>query len=107
MSKSIRFLTDRGFENLITDIQTRNNFEVNANSGNVVRLGKENSDIVFCNRNDKSITIANLAYKIWYEKGIRFKALATESLETALTRKTVFKKLEYVNLILDEFESAK
>ena len=47
MSKSIRFLTDEGFENLIKDIQTRNSFEVNANSGNVIRLGKENSDIVF------------------------------------------------------------
>lgn len=107
MSKSIRFLTDVVFENLISDIISKNNFDVNEDSGNVVRLGKENFDIVFCNRNNKSITVANVAYKIWYEKGLRFKSLITESLETVLTRKSVSKKLKFVNLILDEFEKAK
>lgn len=107
MSKSIRFLTDSGFENLISDVISKYNLDVNEDSGNVVRLGKENFDIVFCNRNNRSITVANIAYKIWYEKGLRFKSLATESLETVLTRKSLFKKLEFVKLILEEFEKAK
>jgi len=104
MSRSIRFLTERGFSNLIKDIQTKFPFlNTIEQSNNFLYLGVDGLTTVYINYNTKEVTPINLSYKVFYEKGIKMLQLANEGLEEAKTRKTLFKKLLLMKDIADEF----
>lgn len=106
MSKSIRFLTDKGFLKLVEEIKKRYSFlQSNKYYSNREYLGNEEIDMVFVNYSEKKITPINLSYRVFFENSIKVKKLGTEGFEQALTRKTLFSKLNNMTLILREYYS--
>lgn len=106
MSKSIRFMTDIGFNHLISDIQSKYNLQVYRENKNLVYLGKKEQNILYVKKNEKEITTSILAYKIFYEKNCRTKSLCIEGFEEVKTRKTLLRKLENTEKIIKEYEDA-
>lgn len=107
MSKSIRFLTDKGFLKLVETIKDKYPFlQTNKYYYKTEYLGTSEIDMVFINYSEKKITPVNLFYKVLFENNVKIKKLGTEGFEQALTRKTLFAKLENVKTILKEYYDA-
>lgn len=105
MSKSIRYMTEDGFYKLVEDIKKAFPFlKTTRVNKNFIHLGVEGLDAVFINKSDKSITPVVLSYKVFYEKNTRTKCLSKEGFEQALTRKTLFKKLSNMEMLVKEYE---
>ena len=106
MSKSIRYLTDLGFQKLVKDIKSKYSFlQVTKQYPRKEYLGNDSVDMVFINYDEKSITPIILSYRIFYEKNVRTKCLGTEGFEKALTRKTLIRKLNNLKKLLEEYET--
>lgn len=104
MSKSIRFLTDKGFLKLVEEIKTKYPFlQSNKYYSNKEYLGNEELDMVFVNYSEKKITPINLSYRVFFDNNIKIRKLGNEGFEQALTRKTLFSKLNNMTIILKEY----
>lgn len=108
MSKSIRYMSDKGFLKLVSEIKEKFKLEVNKTSNNTfIHLGIENKNLVFANLSEKKIVPSILAYKIFYDKNnVRTKTLSIEGFEEVQTKKTLLRKLENTKKILEEYEKA-
>lgn len=95
MSKSIRFLTSKGFDKLIKDLSDKYSFLTLETTKNGVFSYLKYNDIkvVAFNRTTQRVTISELAFILTRRNGVEYSQPTSASLEDVFTRKTLVKRL--------------
>ena len=105
MSKSIRFLTDKGFSALIDNVLSKYPFLTKTESSNrrFVYLTFVDIKVVYFDLTSKRVTFSELGFTITFRNGTEYSQPISGSLEDILTRKTLLKRLDDSKTLIEKY----
>jgi hypothetical protein len=105
MSRPIRFLTDSGYENLISDLLSRYPFLEKEESSNhkFVYLTFSGIKLVYFARDDKRVTFSELGFIITFKNNTEYSEPTAGHLEDILMRKTLIKRLDDTQTLITKY----
>ena len=105
MGKSIRYLTDKGFQSLIKNIEEKYPFLTRSESSNHVftYLNYYDIKVLFFDNKEKRVTISELGILFTKKNGVEYVQPKGGNLEDILTRKTLIKRLNDIQELITKY----